>query len=297
MIRNLVLPALAALAVGVPAAGGHRCLHPRLAARALVLATAGLALAVAAAVATVAVGFVAGLPWTGEVLPWCRTFARTHDLVPPWAGVPAVGMLVVMAVTAAHAYRQARRDLWAPDRGADLRVVDDDRPDAYAVGGGAGHIVVSTGMLALLDPAEREVLLAHERSHLRHRHYLYLILARVSAAAVPVLGFVTRRLRLAVERWADEDAALEAGGDRPLVARTILRAALARSDYDGRAVLGLGSVGVPARIEALLRPAPARRWGPRPALAAVPSAVGLVLSGSALQVHHLLGFASHVCRL
>jgi len=297
VIPALVLPALAALAVGIPAAGSQRRLHPRIAARALALASAALSLAVVAAVATVAVGFLSNLPWLGG-LAWCRSFARRHDQVPVWLGGPALAALAAMAAFAAHAYRCARRDLWAPPGGgSEVRVVDDDRPDAYAVGGPGGHIVVSAGMLRLLEPIEREVLLAHERSHLRHRHHRYLLLARVSAAAVPGVGFVTRRLRLAVERWADEDAADATGGDRRLVARTILRAALGRTDYDGSVLLGLGSGGVPARVDALLHPAPPRSWGPRGVLVTALSAIALVLVGSALQVHHLFGFAAHVCGL
>lgn len=298
MIAALVLPALAAVAVGVPVAGGQGRVHPRFGARALALATAGLALAVTAALATVVVGFVSGLPWISDHLGWCRSLTRTHDQVPAWLGVPAVGMLAVMAGSAGRAYRQARSDLWAPVVPTDgVRVVDDDRPDAYAVGGVVGQVVVTTGMLDLLGPTERRVLLAHERSHLRHRHNRYLTLARVAAAAVPPLGFFTRRLRLAVERWADEDAVLDVGGDRRLVARTVLRAALARTDYDGRAVLALGSVGVRARVDALLRPAPDPSWGPIPVLVAALGAVALVVAGSALQVHHLVGFVAHVCSL
>lgn len=297
MIPGLVLPALAALAVGVPAAEPHRRLHPSIGARGLALATAGLALAVVAAVATIAVGFVSGVPWVSQQLSWCTPLSRTHDEVPAWLGLLALAALAYSAAMAARAYKRARRALWAPsDRCGDVRVVDDHRPDAYAMAGRPGHVVVSTGMLELLDPAEREVLLAHEQSHLRHRHHRYIALAVVATAAVPVLSFVTRRLRLAVERWADEDAATEVG-DRELVARTIIRAALARTDHDGRLVLGLGVVGVRARVDALLLPPPAPLRRGLAALVAVPGAAALVIGGSAFQVHHLVRFASHVCGL
>lgn len=294
----LVLPALATLVLGVPTAGGQRRLHPRIATGSLTLATMGLMLAMVAGLATVAFGFISGLPWIGAHLDWCRNFARTHDRVSPLAGVPAlVGLLLVVA-RAARAYRQARRELWAMAPQSDgVRVVDHARPEAYALGGACGHVVVSTGMLRLLDPAERAVLFAHERSHLRHHHHRYLAVARVAAVAVPVLGFVTGRLRLAVERWADEDAAEAAGGDRRLVARTILRAALARTDYDATAILALGAIGVRARVDALLSPAPGPCWGPFGVLTAASGAVALVVLGSALQVHHLLGLVSHICRL
>lgn len=299
MIPVLVLPALATLVLAVPMVGGQRRLHPCVGARTLTLALAGLMLAVTAAVTTIAFGFLATLPWIGEHLDWCRSFARAHDQVSPWLGIPALGTLVVMVAMASRTYRQARRELWAPKCGTTgVRVVDDDRPDAYALGGDPGHVVVSTGMLRLLDPAERGVLFAHERSHLDHRHHRYLAFARVTAAAVPVLGFVTRRLRLALERWADEDAVEAAGGDRRLVARAILRAALARTDYDvSTTTLGLGAVGVRPRVDALLSPTPVRSWSPLAVLTVASGAVALVLLGSALQVHHLLGFVTHVCRL
>jgi len=297
-VVGLVTPALATLVLGVPMATGQRRAHPRVAARTLTLATLGLLLATVAGLATVAFGFISGLPWIGEHLDWCRDFARAHDRVSPWLGLPAAGLLVVMVARAAGAYRLARNELWAssPQPGG-LRIVEHDRPDAYALGGPLGHVVVSTGMLGLLDSAERGVLFAHERSHLRHRHHRYLALARVTTAAMPVLGFVTGRLRLAVERWADEDAADAAGGDRRLVARTIVRAALARTDHDAAAALALGAVGVRARVDALLSPGPARSWGASGVLSIALGAAGVVLLGAALQVHHLLGFVSHVCRL
>lgn len=297
-ISGLVLPAVAALAVGVPAAGPHRRLHPSVGARALALATAALTLAATAAVATLAVGFLSGIPWVREHLTWCNSLYRTHDQIPAWIGVPATLALCAMIVAASRAYRQARLDLWAAAApGPQIRIVGDNRPDAYAVGGRCGHIVVSTGMLAALDGAERRVLLAHERSHLRHRHHRYIALALVSKASVPILGFVTRRLRLAVERWADEDAAAEVG-DRRLVARAIVRAALAKSDYPaGSALLGLGNLGVRARVDALLLPAPVLGTGSSSALLSAPFVGAVVVAGSSLQVHHLWSFASHVCGL
>lgn len=297
MIPGLVLPALAALALGVPAAGPHRRLHPSLGARGLAIATAALGLAVVAAAATLAVGFLSGIPWVSQHFSWCTPLSRTHDAVPVWLGVPAIAALSYNAAMAARAWREVRRAQLAPkDFSGDVRVVNDDRPDAYAMAGRPGHVVVSTGMLRLLDPTERQVLLAHERSHLRHRHHRYIALAVVATAAVPVLSFVTERLRLAAERWADEDAAAEIG-DRELVARTIIRAALASADYERRPALGLGVVGVRARVDALLLPPPTPLRRPLAVLVAVPGATAGVIGGSAFQVHHLFAFASHVCGL
>ena len=297
MTLRLVLPAVAAVAVALPAVWPQRRLHPALGARVLASALAAVLLAVVAALVTLAVGFVSAIPWFAEHFSWCDTFSRTHGEVPLWLGVPAVGMLVLMAATGGAAYTRARRCLWARRQlAADVLVVDDDRPDAYARGGRHGHVVVSAGMLRLLDPAEREVLLAHERSHLRHRHHRFLALAMVAGAALPPLGFLTRRLRLAVERWADEDAAAEVG-DRRLVAATIARAALARTEHRRRLGLAVGLVGVPARVDALLLPPPASTPAPLDAVLALPPLAVAVLGGATLQVHHLWRFAAHVCGL
>lgn len=294
MIGGLVLPTLAALGAGFMATAGHRRLGPPVRARLLAVVVLALGLAVTAAAATVAIGFITGIPSIAERLPWCGDVARTHDKVSPWLGLPAMVAVVVILVRAAVGYRRARRTLWGPpSAGPEVQVVADDRPEAYAVGGAPGHIVVSSGMLALLDGAEREVLLEHERAHLRHRHYRHVGAAVVVTTALPMLGFVTRRLRLAVECWADEEAA-SAVGDRSLVARTIIRAALARTDYATDAT-AMGAVGVPARVDALLLPRPSR--GLAAAMVAVPAAALAVTGGSAVQLHHLLGFVSHVCRL
>ena len=294
MIPALVLPALAALVVGTVAAPPHRRLHPSIGARALALVAVSVAIGTFAAVATLAVGFLSSVPWLSEHLTWCTRFTRTHDDIPAVVGLPSVVVVAAMTGALVRAAGRARRSRAQQRSTGELLVVDDGRPDAYAVPGRPGHIVVTAGMLRLLEPVEREVLLAHERSHLRHGHHRYLAVAALATAIAPVLGFITRRLRLAVERWADEDAAA-AVGDRELVARTIIRAALATRDLDERPSLARGRVGVPARVEALLNPAPAPPFGP-PSLAVGAGVAGLaIVAGSVLQVHHMFAFAAHVC--
>jgi beta-lactamase regulating signal transducer with metallopeptidase domain len=81
-------------------------------------------------------------------------------------------------------------------------------------------------MIRALSPAEREVLLAHERAHAAGFHFLFTVAARLAAAANPLLRPVSAAVAYSVERWADEHAAA-ATGDRPLTARAVARAALA----------------------------------------------------------------------
>ncbi|MGW7378006.1 SpoIIE family protein phosphatase [Streptomyces sp. NPDC054794] len=47
----------------------------------------------------------------------------------------------------------------------------DEQPDAYALLGRPGRIVVTSGMLRALPAEERAVLLAHEQAHLAHGHH------------------------------------------------------------------------------------------------------------------------------
>jgi Zn-dependent protease with chaperone function len=81
------------------------------------------------------------------------------------------------------------------------------------VSGLRGRIVVTTGLLHNLEPAERRAVLAHEAAHLRGHHQIYVQLTELAAAANPLLRPVARAVRYGVERWADEPApALVASG-------------------------------------------------------------------------------------
>jgi beta-lactamase regulating signal transducer with metallopeptidase domain len=201
---------------------------------------------------------------------WSAGTLRNGMGFPVAAGI--VALVVVTSCLAAAIIRTVRalRLLRAADRSAnllapasgDLVVVDDEVPTAYSVAGLRGRIVVSRSMLAALSADERRVLIAHEESHLRHRHSLYLQLAEVAVAANPMLRPVTPMIRRAIERWADEDAAV-AVGDRPLAARALARAALAAA---GRPVvrpgLAIADDRVAERVQLLLGPAPTRNLFP-----------------------------------
>jgi hypothetical protein len=221
----------------------------------------GLALSVLAVLVCVQ---LEPLPSLGE---WSPATLRAKSGMPWPVGFVAL-VIVGWCLTAAllRAIRSGRT-LWAAARAAegftsldgDLVVIDDQAPTAYTVSAIRGPVVVSTGMLAALSADERRVLIAHERSHLRHRHYLYLHVARLAAAANPLLASTSAAVTRGVERWADEEAAAEVG-DRALAARALARAALATaglpSDGSALAVTG-GQVAERARL-LLAPPLPAR---------------------------------------
>lgn len=128
-----------------------------------------------------------------------------------------------------------------------------DQPDAFAVAGRPGRILVTRGMLQLLDADERRALLTHERAHLRGRHHLIRAIVEVAAAVNPVL-IVSRDAVFLVERAADEDA-VQSVGSREVPARALVAAALSgTAALSGRVGLAFHQLAVSRRVAALSAP-------------------------------------------
>ncbi|MCX4775985.1 M48 family metalloprotease [Streptomyces sp. NBC_01264] len=293
--------ALVALTLALPwgAAAATRglaaLLPPREACAALTSAAVLLAGGtVAALIGLLHVPFLAAL----ERIPPARAAAEWPAAVPVSAAAgAALAFQAVRTTRRWFAYRSVLARAWASTSDAvsdgDLLVVTDGGPRAYALPawcGHAGRVVVTTGMLRTLGRAEREVLLGHERAHLRGRHHLLSLAVDLAAAVHPALRSLRPALDFHLERWADESAA-SAVGDRRLTATAIARAALAASTAEKRPenrgpLLTVGTGPVPQRVEALLRPVPLRPRShrTRAALAGLVTAVsvsapsGLVLA-------------------
>jgi Zn-dependent protease with chaperone function len=181
--------------------------------------------------------------------------AGVNDLV----GLVAAGLLLtgcvrlVLSVRRQHSTHRDLRRL-CERRPAGMVVVADPVPQAFAVPGRGGHIVVSSGMLAALDGPQRRVLIAHERAHLAANHYRHTGIVRAATALNPLLAPVSRASGYLCERSADETAAGTVG-DRRLAAASLARAALAAAGSPHRSTaLGYGGLGVMARVEALQAP-------------------------------------------
>jgi Zn-dependent protease with chaperone function len=186
------------------------------------------------------------------------------------AGLLLIGGGVRLAVDVRRRVTTNRRlrEVGATEHG--LVVADWSAPMAVAVPGtarGRGHLLVTTGILRLLNAGEREVVFAHERAHLTHRHHRLTAAAAAAAAVNPLLIPVREAVAFLVERWADEDAAAQVG-DRDLTARAVARASLAASGSGPDPVLGIGGGVAVRRVRALAepRPAPLRRRLVGPAL-------------------------------
>lgn len=152
-------------------------------------------------------------------------------------------------------------------RAGPIVFVDDPAGDAYTMAGVRGCVVISRNLFDALDPTGRRVLVAHELSHLRRRHHLYVHAVDIAATANPLLRPLGPAIRLGVERWADEDAALP--GQRAATGHALARTALVQASLrraagdrpcpDPTTRLSVATGDVPTRAQALLNRAAPRR--------------------------------------
>jgi Zn-dependent protease with chaperone function len=102
-------------------------------------------------------------------------------------------------------------------------VLDAEQPVAYCVPGRPAAIVLSSGALAVLDPAQLTAVLAHERAHLAGRHHVLTGLTRALSAcfpAVPVFARGAGEVARLAEMCADDAAARRSG--RPTLIAALL---------------------------------------------------------------------------
>ena len=238
-------------------------------------------LAIGSLVSAASLGVVLGLlalavlgriPVVADLGGWSVDTLEVAVPVPPVVGVVAAG---IASVLIARTLWRAGRILLLLGRseqlcrrlrggGGPIIIVDDDAADAFTLAGLRGCVVISRGLLLALGPAEQRMLTGHEMSHLRRRHHLYVHAVDLAVAANPLLFKASGAVRLGVERWADEDAAL-CTGDRGAAAAALARTALIRSSLrrgavratsPGVPVLGAVTSHIADRATALLTPAP-----------------------------------------
>jgi Zn-dependent protease with chaperone function len=238
-----------------------------LAAIASVLASAVVALLLLVSAA------VAG--WSGLAEAVCRSVAAgactptiyRSAIFEVALGVTAIGATLAVAVLAwrygrsiqqaqrrtrghAEVARMAGRRL--PGAGAAM-VVDFPQPAAYCVAGRPAAIVLTSGALAVLDPAQLTAVLAHERAHLAGRHQLLIALTRglgVSFPAVPLFTRGPAEVARLAEMCAD-DAAARLSGRRILIAALL---AMGTGAAVPAAALAATTCAVAARVQRLLEP-------------------------------------------
>ncbi|MFB8128632.1 M56 family metallopeptidase [Streptomyces mirabilis] len=284
----------------------ERC-EPRLATWLLTASSLALGAASMISLGLLAVTGLIRVPQLADLGHWSSRSARGAD--PAQLSIALVAGLLLGGTVIAAARMLWRRTRTLASAAVDaacmpardgLVVVEDEAPDAYALPGLPGRVVVSTGMLRTLDEPEHDILLAHERAHLSAHHYAFVALAQLGASANPLLRPLASAVTYTIERWADENAAT-ATGDRARVARTVGKAALAAHRTPSRirtagAALGiLGRRGplatagpVPRRVAALLVPPLRRHPALTTATAAVLTAATLATAEAAHDLHLLL---------
>jgi len=174
--------------------------------------------------------------------------------------------------------------------GVDVVTLPCTEPLAYAVPGPPDQIAVTEGLASALDDDEIGAVVRHEQSHLRWRHHQILALGADIEAQfgwyAPARRSVSA-LRLAVERWADEDAGTGSEQARPAVRRALVKSV----------ALAIGAVPafsdvetIAARLDALAMAPP--QSGVQARLAAIGPSVALagLVAGSiaacAMVTHH-----------
>ncbi|HEY6277806.1 MAG TPA: M56 family metallopeptidase [Streptosporangiaceae bacterium] len=179
-----------------------------------------------------------------------------------------VARTVVTAMTHLRAARQqallhaqTARLVGRPEPSLDAVLVEHSEPVAYCVAGRHPTVILSTGAMNALDPAQLEAVLAHERAHLAGRHHRLLALARIGRLVLPFLPLMRDadpQVARLIEMHAD-DAAARASDPRSLATALVVLATGA-SPAPALAAAATDSV---QRIHRLLRPAeplgPARR--------------------------------------
>ena len=153
---------------------------------------------------------------------------------PGIVGLSVVGGLTTMLVaTTVRSFVRTRRvrrlqrnalELVGRRHPGGFTVIEHDVPIAYCLPGtGTGTVVLSSAAMALLDDRERELVLGHERRHLRARHDLALAYSGALARTFPYVPlFATAHAQVAVllEMAADDAAATPA--DRRALASAIV---------------------------------------------------------------------------
>jgi Zn-dependent protease with chaperone function len=265
MLISVYVPLLITMVVAVLAPRAAPRLAPRPAAWSLASAALVASLGWLGSLALLAFAGLVQIPEVAEEGRWSVAAVRASDPVHlTVAGAAALALLASVTGLVVAGTRQLRHLRWARREcrllpgDTELAVLDMEVPEAFALPGAPGRIVVSSAMLRCLGDREREALLAHERAHLRGRHYLFQTLWRLAAAVNPLLRPLSKAGGFVLERWADEEAAVRVG-DRTVVAHAVGRAALATSANRSRPALAATGGAVPQRVRALLAPPPPRR--------------------------------------
>lgn len=158
----------------------------------------------------------------------------------------------------------AVRDRGVVELLADVRILDHSTAVAYTLPGWHWRIVLSAGMVDLLDRDELVAVIDHERAHVRSRHDLLVLPFQAWATAVgwlPGVRAAGRSVAELTEMLAD-DWAIRRSTPAVLAKAlaTVALAGVSESGLPGSQTPAVTGRAVSARVERLLRPQPLPRW-------------------------------------
>ena len=274
MTISVYLPWVAAAVLALVTPWLSRTLSPRVAVTALGASAAVIAAASTWALVLLSAALLEHTPPVAE-----RTTART---VPVLVSLLAIASLAVLSRRAArvtsvrnHTTHTLHHICRLCPGAGELAVTQDLAVYAFAVPGRPGRILVSSGLLTSSTPAERRVVLAHERSHLHRGHHRLRAAVDLAAAVNPFLIPTRDAVAYLLERAADEDAAA-AVGSRAAAARALTEVVLRTSaDRSSNTALSFHRHAVLQRVDALRRP-PTRSLTTAAALCALGATVTLL---------------------
>jgi Zn-dependent protease with chaperone function len=132
-------------------------------------------------------------------------------------------------------------------------LLDHPAPAAYCVAGRHPTVILTTGAVQALDPAQLDAVLAHERAHLASHHHQMIALARIGRQVLPFLPLM-RDAQTQVARLAEmhaDDTATRASDPRSLATALVVLATAANP----APALAAAATDAVHRIHRLLGPA------------------------------------------
>lgn len=222
-----------------------------------------------------------------------------------WPGILGLavvaGLTTMLVATTARSFVRTRRVRRAQHDALELvghrhpggfTVIEHDVPVAYCLPGtGTGTVVLSSAALALLDDRERDLVLGHERRHLRARHDLALAYSSALARTfrwMPMFATAHAEVATLLEMAADDAASSPA--DRRALAGAIVALG---TGVRPEAALSASDTAAVIRVRRLTSTIRAPMWGT--GLAAVAGAALLLSVPLGLAVAPAVEAAARDC--
>jgi len=199
----------------------------------------------------------------------CVLRLRATYATPGGATVAGLGLILAGAVVArttltavthlratgrqALRHAQTARLAGWPEPALGAVLVEHPEPTAYCVAGRHPTVILTTGAVAALDPAQLQAVLAHERAHLAGRHHLLLAMARIGRQVLPFVPLM-READLQVARLVElhaDDAATRTSDPRSLATALVVLATVGSPEP----ALAAAATDAVQRIYRLLGPA------------------------------------------